>query len=57
MAVVGELSTSLTTYFCETLVDQRNDHGSLADGGRAALDRPTPDVARGEEAGQVRFER
>ena len=53
----GEVPTSLTADFSEALVDQRNCHGPLADGGRAALDRPTPDIASGEQPGQVRLER
>jgi hypothetical protein len=48
---------SFTAKFSEALVDQRNRHGPLADGSRAALDRSTPDVASGEQPGQVRFER
>ncbi len=46
--VVEEAVTSLAPDFCETLVDQRNHHGSLAYGSRAALDRPAPDVACGK---------
>jgi hypothetical protein len=56
MPVAGEVSTSLTAYFCEALVDQRNRHGPLAYGSRAALDRPTPDIASGEQPWQARFE-
>ena len=55
--VAGAASTSPTTDFREALVDQRNRHGALAYGGRAALDRPTPYVASGEQPGEVRFER
>jgi hypothetical protein len=55
--VAGEVSTSLTADFSEALVDQRNHHGSLANGRGAALDRPTPDIASGEQPWQARFER
>ena len=55
--VEGEVSTSLTADFGEALVDQRDRHGSLTYGSRATLDRPTPDVAGGEQPGQVGFER
>jgi hypothetical protein len=46
--VAGGVLTSLTADLSKALVDQRNSHGSLAYGSRAALDRPTPDIASGE---------
>jgi hypothetical protein len=55
--VAGEVSTSLTTDFREALVDQRHHHGPLAYGSGAALDRPAPDIARGKQSWQARFER
>jgi hypothetical protein len=55
--LAGEVSRSLTADFSEALVDQRNRHGPLAYGSRAALDRPTPDIASGEQPWQARFER
>src|SRR5580704_8613791 len=54
--VVDEVSMSFTSQFSEALMDQRNHHGPLADGSRTAFDRSTPDVAGGEQPGQVRFE-
>src|SRR3954464_15221895 len=41
----------------ETLVRERDGHGSFADRGRTTLDRPAADIARGEDTGAVRFER
>ena len=35
---------------------EADDHGSLADRGRAALDRSGADVADGEDAGRARLE-
>lgn len=55
--VDGEGSTSLTADFGEALVDQRHHHGTLAYGSGAALDRPTPHIAGGEQPWQARFER
>ena len=55
--VVGGAPTSLTADFGEALVHQRNRHGPLADCRRTTLDRPTSDVASGEEPRQTRFKR
>ena len=41
----------------ETLVDQGDCHRSLANRRSAAFDRPTADVTRGKQPGQVRLER
>ena len=40
----------------EPLVDEAHHHRSLADRGRAALDRSGADVADGEDAGRARLE-
>ena len=56
-AGVAGVSTSLTADFSEALVDQGNRHGPLAYSSRAALYRPTPDIACGEQPRQARFER
>ena len=52
-----EAPTSFPADFSEALVDQRNSHGSLTYGGRAAFDRPAPDIAGSEQPGQAGFER
>jgi len=49
------VSMSLTAHFTEALVDQSNHHGALAYRSRAPFNRPTPDIASGEQPGQVRF--
>src|ERR1019366_5445938 len=48
---------SFTTHLRETLMHQRNRHGSLADGSCAALDRPTSDVASSKQTRKIRLER
>jgi hypothetical protein len=53
----GDVATSLAADFGEALVDQRNHHGPLAYGSRAALDRPTTDIAGGEQPWPARLER
>src|SRR5438132_13889994 len=48
---------SSTARLGETAMHQRHRHGPLADRRRAPLDRPVPDIARGEEARQVGLQR
>src|ERR1700722_19222296 len=55
--VADEVPTLLTADFSQALVDQRNSHGSLTYGGRAALDRPAPHITGGEQPRQACFER
>src|ERR1700755_2875888 len=47
---------SFTTDLRQSLMDKSDRHGALPDGRRAAFDRSSPDVAGGEEAGEVCFE-
>src|SRR5579864_646410 len=54
---VDGVPMSLTANLSEALVDQRNCHRTLAYRSCAALDRPTADIASGEQPWQVRFER
>ena len=47
------IASSLTCNLRETAVHQRHRHCTLADRRRAALDRAAPDVAGGEQAGEI----
>src|SRR5665213_2897950 len=46
----SEEDMSFTAHLGKSLMDQRNCHGSLADGRGAALDRSAPDVASSKES-------
>jgi hypothetical protein len=47
---------SLTSDLRQPLMDERNRHGTLTDGRRTALDRTSPNIARGKETGMTRFQ-
>jgi hypothetical protein len=48
-------SESLTSDLRQPLMHECNRHGTLTNGGRTALDRTSPDIARCEQAGKARF--
>src|SRR5262249_54823304 len=48
---------SVTAYLRQPPVNERHGHGSLADGRRAAFDRPAAHVTRGEHTGPIGLER
>src|ERR1019366_6388259 len=56
-SIGSEEDMSFTAHLRQTLMDQRNRHGSLADGRSAALDGSAPDVASSKEPREIRLER
>src|SRR5260370_20637318 len=48
---------SVTARLCQPPVDERDGHGSLADGCRAAFDRPAAHVPGGEHSGPAGLHR